>query len=255
MLFFFDIDATMTDTGGGGMRAMQDAGRQLFSPTFTVENISFAGSLDTVLTHQLFTLNNVAITDANIASFRAAYAQHLAQRLATPGTCRALPGVLDLLAAIRALGTPTLRVGSSSSPSASPSASHHPPTLAVLTGNFADTGTMKLRACNIDPEWFSISVFADEVPHHHDRPALREHLVELGLKRYHDREKRPLTPRHAVVIGDTPHDVRCGKAHNTRTLGVATGRFSTSELLAAGADRAVENLADTADILDWLTRV
>lgn len=231
MLFFFDIDATMTDTGGGGMRAMQDAGRQLFSPAFTVENISFAGSLDTVLTHQLFALNNVAITDANIASFRAAYAQHLAQRLATPGTCRALPGVLEILTSLR---------------------QRDPSTLAVLTGNFADTGAMKLRACRIDPEWFSISVFADEVPHHQERPALREHLVELGLKRYHDREKRPLTPRHAVVIGDTPHDIRCGKAHNTRTLGVATGRFSTSELHAAGADRAVENLADTQSILAWL---
>lgn len=231
MLFFFDIDATMTDTGGGGMRAMQDAGRQLFSPTFTVENVSFAGSLDTVLTHQLFTLNYVAITDANIASFRAAYAQHLATRLATPGTSRALPGVLEILAALR---------------------QRDPSTLAVLTGNFADTGTMKLRACKIDPEWFSISVFADEVPHHQDRPALREHLVELGLKRYHQREQRPLTPRHAVVIGDTPHDIRCGKAHNTRTLGVATGRFSTTELLAAGADRAVENLADTRSILAWL---
>ncbi len=230
MLFFFDIDATMTETGGRGVRAMEDAGRELFG-AFSVEGISFAGSLDTVLTTQLFALNNVAGTPTNIASFRTAYAKHLARRLAEPNAGRALPGVHAILDALRRRDRSTL---------------------GVLTGNFEDTGAMKLRACAIDPAWFDISVYADHVPHEEAKPAKREHLVALGLDRYAAKHARRLTPAHAVVIGDTPHDIACGKAHNTRTLGVATGRFTTADLKHAGADLAVENLADTDRILAWL---
>jgi phosphoglycolate phosphatase-like HAD superfamily hydrolase len=230
MLFLFDIDATMTDTGGRGVRAMEDAGRELFG-AFSVEGVSFAGSLDTVLTTQLFALNNVAGTPANIASFRAAYARHLARRLAEPNAGRALPGVHEILNTLHRRDRSTL---------------------GVLTGNFEDTGTMKLRACAIDPEWFDISVYADHVPHDDARPARREHLVALGLERYAAKHRRRLTPAHAVVIGDTPHDIACGKAHNTRTLGVATGRFTTADLAAAGADLAVESLAEVDRIVSWL---
>jgi phosphoglycolate phosphatase len=54
------------------------------------------------------------------------------------------------------------------------------------------------------------------------------------------------------VIGDTPHDVQCALAHGCRCLGVATGRSSVRELLAAGASRAVEDLSDTQGVLTWL---
>jgi phosphoglycolate phosphatase-like HAD superfamily hydrolase len=33
-----------------------------------------------------------------------------------------------------------------------------------------------------------------------------------------------------VVIGDTPHDVRCGRAAGVRTLAVATGGYGVEEL-------------------------
>jgi hypothetical protein len=36
-------------------------------------------------------------------------------------------------------------------------------------------------------------------------------------------------------------------------LGVATGRYSVSDLLGAGADRAVESLADTPDLVEWIS--
>lgn len=254
----------MTNTGGRGMLAMQDAGRALFSPAFTTDSVSFAGSLDTVLTHQLFTLNNVPYTDANLNAFRTRYTAELSRRLAEPDAGHALPGVLDLLAALRNLGsplpgtptlvldTPTLRVGSTPRPTPTPSSSPLSPTLAVLTGNFRTAGVMKLRACGIDPEWFTLGVFADDAPHSEARPALREHLVRVGLDRYHAHHGRHIAPARAVVIGDTPHDVQCGRAHGCRTLAVATGRYSTRELQAAGADRAVDTLADTQDILNWL---
>ena len=46
-----------------------------------------------------------------------------------------------------------------------------------------------------------------------------------------------------VVIGDTPHDVSCGKAIGARTLAVATGpSYSLADLEACEPWKAVEEL-------------
>jgi phosphoglycolate phosphatase-like HAD superfamily hydrolase len=48
------------------------------------------------------------------------------------------------------------------------------------------------------------------------------------------------------VIGDTPHDVRCGHAVGARTIAVASGAHSTHELADAGAWRVLERLPEPA---------
>jgi len=55
-----------------------------------------------------------------------------------------------------------------------------------------------------------------------------------------------------VVIGDTPHDIRCAKVNGLRVLAVATGMFSQEALAAAGADRVAPDLADTDTLVTWL---
>lgn len=229
MLLFFDIDATLINTSRSGMHSMQDAGRELFGPSFRVEGIDFAGRLDPLILTDLLNHNNQKPTPAALTEMRTRYRGHLERRLAQPGIGRSLPGVLPLLERLRAM--PAI-------------------TLALLTGNFADTGQMKLRACGIDPAWFPIHVWGDESPH---TPPARHHLPPVGLQRFHARHQRALPPHHAVIIGDTPHDVACAKAHGLRSLAVATGSYSIAQLEAAKADRVVQDLADTGSILDWLT--
>lgn len=229
MLLFFDIDATLIHTSRSGMHSMQDAGRELFGPSFRVEGIDFAGRLDPLILTDLLSHNNQKPTPTALAELRTRYRAHLERRLAQPGIGRSLPGVLPLLERLRA--NPAV-------------------TLALLTGNFADTGQMKLRACGIDPAWFPIHVWGDESPH---SPPARHHLPPVGLQRFHARHNRSLPPHHAFIIGDTPHDVACAKAHGLRSLAVATGSYSIPQLQAAHADRVVPDLADTASILDYLT--
>ena len=48
-----------------------------------------------------------------------------------------------------------------------------------------------------------------------------------------------------VVLGDTPADVRCGRAAGARIIGVATGRFDAAALRSAGADEVFESFEDT----------
>ena len=227
-LIFFDIDATLITTGGGGKGAMLDAGRALHGESFTVDGISFAGRLDPLLLEEMLALNGRPSDQASVDAMYGAYRASLRERLGRPMKGGPLPGVMDLLRALGRLEGVTL---------------------GLLTGNFAETGAMKLRACGIDPDLFAIGVWGGDSPH---RPPCRDHLPAVGLERYHRLTGRAIEPGLATIIGDTPHDIACARANGCRSLGVATGQFSTRQLMEAGADHAVADLSDTAGILRWL---
>ncbi len=48
------------------------------------------------------------------------------------------------------------------------------------------------------------------------------------------------------MIGDTPHDIRCGKAIGARTVAVASGAYGLDELERYDPWRALERLPDPA---------
>jgi phosphoglycolate phosphatase-like HAD superfamily hydrolase len=57
-------------------------------------------------------------------------------------------------------------------------------------------------------------------------------------------------PKHTWVIGDTVLDIEGGKRNGLKTLGVATGgKYTVDDLIEAGADAALENLAETDTVL------
>ena len=229
MLILFDIDATLITTSGAGIRAMTDAGRELYGPDFRVTGIEFAGRLDPLIIIGMFRASGVARSPESLLTFRAAYERHLRERITHPETvAKALPGVHDLLDALGAMETVTL---------------------GLLTGNFAETGSIKLRACGIEPDRFPVQVWGDES---NSLPPTREDLPGVALNRYHSTYNRRLRGVEAVVIGDTPHDIRCAKAHGCRSLAVATGSFSVEHLEQHQPDRTVPNLSATDEIVGWL---
>jgi len=120
-------------------------------------------------------------------------------------------------------------------------------TIGLLTGNFADTGTLKLKACGIDPARFQIAVWGDESP---ISPPRRDHLPPVGIERFRRRTGR--APARTVIVGDTPHDVRCALENGCDCLAVATGSFGVPALQEAGASRVVADLSSTSEILDYL---
>jgi len=170
----------------------------------------------------------VADTVEHHGAMRVRYEGHLRRRLAEPGLPGALPGVPELLDALE--GEPGV-------------------TLGVLTGNFELTGSMKLRACGIDPERFTVRVWGDESPY---TPPKREHLVPLGLLRWGAIRGRAAQSHEVTVIGDTPQDVHCAKVNGCRCLAVATGHFGEDALRGSGADRVVRNLGETSEVVGWL---
>jgi phosphoglycolate phosphatase-like HAD superfamily hydrolase len=229
VLILFDIDATLITTSRTGIAAMGEAGRELFGPSFDESRTEYAGRLDPLIIADLLRVHTRDSSDRAITEFRAAYRRHLTRLLSTPGLAKPCPGVLELLDALESAATRTL---------------------GLLTGNFPETGAIKLRASGIDPNRFPIQVWGCDSPH---VPPARTHLPEVGMRRYRETFRLPIEPADVTIVGDTPHDIAAARAHHCRSLGVATGHFTIDALRDAGADLAVRDLRDTAGILQWLT--
>jgi len=74
----------------------------------------------------------------------------------------------------------------------------------------------------------------------------RNLLGPLALQRAAAHAARSFTAEETWIIGDTPKDIACARALGARCLAVATGRFSVSELEAAGADFVIGSLLDAS---------
>jgi phosphoglycolate phosphatase len=227
-LVLFDIDATLVTTSKAGIKSMQDAGRALYSDTFSIDGVNFAGRLDPLIIDDLLEANGLEATPTRRKEMRAGYGEYLGERLKLAGIASALGGVIELVDRLSAQVSVAL---------------------GLLTGNFPETGRLKLGASGISTDWFTIQVWGCDSPH---EPPARDHLPAVAFERYVERFGEPIDSGATCVIGDTPHDVACAKAHGCRSIGVATGMFGASDLASAGADLVVEDLTETDALVAWL---
>jgi len=225
MLVLFDIDGTLLLSRGASMQCFRAAGRELFAREFETGGTNFSGGLDPLIWRAMCERNGVPDPDAHHAAFRSAYGRLLAARLAEGGVAYALPGVTALLDALSQIES---RV-----------------TVGLLTGNYPETGCLKLAAAGLDVERFAVAAWGTDGGHRRD-------LLPVALARHAVRTGRRLAAERVVIVGDTPHDVDCAAAHGARSLAVATGLHPIAELQAAGATLALPDLSDTARVVGWL---
>jgi phosphoglycolate phosphatase len=225
MLVLFDIDGTLLLSRGASMQCFRAAGQELFAREFETGGINFSGGLDPLIWRALCRHNGIEDADEHHPRFRAAYGRILRGRLAEGGVAYALPGVTALLDAL----------------------DEHDGRLAVglLTGNYPETGCLKLAAAGLDVERFSVAAWGTDGAHRRD-------LLPVALARHAARTGRTLPPERVVVVGDTVHDIDCAAAHGARSLAVATGMAKLPELQAAGATLALPDLSETTRIVDWI---
>ncbi len=225
----FDVDATLLKSGGAGMRAMKHVNDALFDGRMVWDAIDPGGNLDPLIFLEAASAGGLPTDDNYHSRFRDAYVERLAIEInVNRHAVELLPGVMDLLEHLR-----------------DREATRSDIVLGLLTGNYTQAVPIKLGAVGINPQWFQITAFGDEGP---DRPA----LVEIALQKYERRFGKAAVAQRVIVIGDTPRDVHCAKAHGCTAFGVATGRFSRAELEGAGADYTAENLADASPLLNIL---
>ena len=220
-LALFDIDGTLLRGHGVGGRAMRRAAEAVLGERCRGAEVQFGGALDPWILRQLASHGGYTLDDALHAAFRRRYREVLIEEMAAAERrSEALPGVLELLATLR---------------------QRRSATLGLLTGNYPDTGAIKLRAVGIDPDWFSIAAWGDLAE---ERAGLvKVALAQLGSE---------LAPEHVVVIGDTIRDVQCAHANGAVCIAVATGGSTRAELEAAGADLVLDDLRDPEPVLRLL---
>jgi phosphoglycolate phosphatase len=229
MLILFDIDMTLLETNHIGIDCLRHAGQSLFTQDFSIEGITFGGCLDPVIIAEMLVNNKIDPTPANIQTMRSGYHQQLELLAQTQSVARALPGAHELVFA---------------------SASHRAnPTLGLLTGNYKETGTIKIKAAGFDPSLFTVNAWGDSSPH--ENP-VRSHLPPVAIENFKKAKSSVIDPQSVVIIGDTVYDVSCAKDNGCRALAVATGHASYEELEGAGADRTLNDLTDTEGILEWI---
>ncbi|MFT3992369.1 MAG: HAD hydrolase-like protein [Luteolibacter sp.] len=212
MLYLFDIDGTLVDTGGAGIASIQETSHAIFGDKGP--ELDLAGSTDLGIITYIHSHFGEETTEETTARFFSLYQQRLDWNLRHGNFGgRVIPGATTLLAEL---------------------ASRPDATLGLLTGNIAGGAAAKMSHFGLD-SYFPFGAYGCDF-------ADRNLLGPVALERANAHSGLSFTANETWVIGDTPKDVACAKAFGARCLAVATGRFSVSELEACEPDRVVSSL-------------
>jgi phosphoglycolate phosphatase len=115
-------------------------------------------------------------------------------------------------------------------------------TLALLTGNLEPIARHKMDLAGLG------QFFAPGQGGFGSDAEVRAELVTLARQRAAV-NGQPHPREDSVVIGDTPLDVAAAHADGVRAIGLGGFRYTREDLLAAGADAAVDELDEVEDAL------
>jgi phosphoglycolate phosphatase-like HAD superfamily hydrolase len=208
-LILFDIDGTLIRTHGAGMKAFASE----FGIPNGTERVQFAGRTDRSLVREMFLNHGLAPSAANFQRFFESYVFWL-DHLMAQCNGEVCPGVREFIRGWE--GRP------------------QPPLLGLLTGNIRLGAEIKLRHFDL---WrrFRLGGFADD---HEDR----DQIAVAALERARRALGTDLRGEQILVVGDTLHDIRCGRAIGAKVLAVATGGTSRDQLQKHQPDWLVDDL-------------
>jgi phosphoglycolate phosphatase-like HAD superfamily hydrolase len=175
------------------------------------------------ITSDLFAFHKLQVHDEDWQKFLDSYLQHLPESLSQKDGV-VLPGVPELLNRLSA---------------------REDMVLGLLTGNVELGARLKLRHFEIDHH-FPFGGFGDR---HHNR----DDVARLALSAAVDYLMHEVHADRLWVIGDTPADIRCGRAIGAKVMAVATGIHPLEELQPHQADDLRASLADVEDVVRVLS--
>lgn len=222
-LLLFDIDGTLVNTLGAGRAAIGSAMQSVYGETGPIDSFDFHGRTDPAIVRGL--LRAAGWDDPDIeARFQETWGAYLAnldrELVERDGRVHPYPGVVELLDAIG--GDQRFASG-------------------LVTGNMEGGARRKLRACGLAGR-FSFGAYGSDSERREDLPPVARDRAEREFG-------RPFDLRTAVVVGDTPEDIRCARANGARALAVSTGRHTVEELQEHDPDALFEDLSDTSRVM------
>jgi len=221
LIFLFDIDGTLLLSGGAGRVALQRATDLHLPRKGAMDRVTCAGKTDPLIVEDacrsvLGRLPDAATVDRILAS----YIEFLPCELETNPSFRLLPGVPQVIHALRRRKD-----------------AH----LAVATGNIELGARLKLQRAGLD-QLLEVGGYGDGC---RDRTVLLQHAMDAVARRA-GRSLAELGP--TIVVGDTVRDIEA--ARRLDLLVVVLGGTTTPEetLAEAGPDLIVEDLRE---LLPW----
>lgn len=218
-LILWDIDGTLIRTNRAGIIALVRAFVALHGREPDTSRVEVAGRTDRWIIRRILEEQGINPTPENIHAVLEGYLQLLQGEIATREG-RVLPGIHELLETLHAR-TDVVQ--------------------ALLTGNVERGARIKLEHYRVW-HYFAFGAYGDDSP-------LRNDLGPHALRRAREHHAVEFAPENTFVIGDTPHDIECGKVIGARTIGVATGMFSLDQLAAYAPTAVFADFADTAAFL------
>lgn len=214
-LVLFDIDGTLLSAGRAARESVLAALSRVYGWGGSAERHDFSGKTDPQIVRELV-LESVGNErcEAQLALALEAYLEELAARL-TPEAVVPKPGIPELLG--RLARDPRV-------------------TLALLTGNLERGARMKLEPPRFN-DYFPFGAFGSD-------SADRYQLPVLAVSRAAERTGRRFEGKAVVIVGDSVHDVACGRALGVRSVAVATGPTRADRLAAERPDALLESFVD-----------
>jgi len=221
-VLFWDIDGTLLTTGRAGIFAWEDATLEVLGRQLDFSALNTAGLTDVEIATDIIARIGKSRDTLAVQRLVGLYEQLLPSALPRKQGC-VLPGVREILDAV------SLRDDVVS---------------ALLTGNTKLGAVAKLQYYGLET-YFDFGAFSGE---HKKRSAIATQALMLAHENVSGFESE-----RAFVIGDTPHDIRCGQAISVRTIAVATGQYSVSKLAVHKPWRTLENLPGADSFLELIS--
>ena len=221
-VLLWDIDGTLLSTGRAGILALEDAAQEVLGTSVDFSALKTAGLTDFQVAALAIETAGADPDPETVERFIRVYERELPDRLhARRGTV--LPEVEAILAHLE---------------------SRADVVSLLLTGNTEAGAAAKLHHYGLNG-YFTGGCFSVDGA---ERAAVARRARDLAAERI----GAAPAPERTWVIGDTPHDVECGQAIEARTLAVATGTYSVTELEAHGPSAVVEELPGPYAFLELL---
>jgi len=220
-LILFDIDGTLIDSGGAGVRSLDFALKDLFSIEDGFHGISMAGKTDTQIIKEGL-MKYCILTNGTIDTVIETYLKYLKKEINNDRK-HVKPGIYEVLEELKPL---------------------HDLGLGLLTGNLEQGARIKLEPFKLN-EYFPSGAFGSD-----DED--RNNLLPIAVRRFEELFQRSIEIDSCVIVGDTPRDVECAHIYGALCIGVATGPYSFDDLVEAGADYVVHDLSDQNTLLHFL---
>ena len=220
-LILFDIDGTLIDSGGAGVRSLDLALKDLFSIDNGFHGISMAGKTDTQIIKEGIMKHGLS-GNGTIDAVIKAYLNYLRREINNDRK-HVKPGIYEVLDELK----PLQDLG-----------------LGLLTGNIEQGARIKLEPFRLN-EYFPAGAFGSD-----DED--RNNLLPIAVKRFEELFQQKIEADNCIIVGDTPRDVECAHIYGAMCIGVATGPYSYEDLIEAGADYVVHDLSDQKTLLHFL---